>query len=168
MTRLIFGLAPLLLSACVSTGSTGQSGSADGADSTVARVSTSNSPLEMTNALRAQNGLPALKPSRQLNAAAAAHAADMARNDYYGHTSPNGGTERDRMSAAGYDACSSRENIAWGQSSDVAVTQAWIDSPAHRRNILNPKATDVGIAGARDPDGPRDPLWVMKIGARKC
>ncbi len=168
MNRLIPGLTPLLLAACVSSGSNAPSGADDASSGTVARLSSSNAPLEMVNTVRAENGMGPLRTSRQLNAAASAHAVDMAQNDFYGHTSPNGDSERDRMTAAGYDACSSRENIAWGQASEVIVTQAWINSPSHLRNILNPKATDIGIAGARDPDGPRDPLWVMVIGARNC
>jgi len=54
------------------------------------------------NALRAQNGLPALTISAQLTQAAQAHSNDMACNNLYVHNGSNGSTPQSRAAAAGY------------------------------------------------------------------
>ncbi|MEM9250599.1 MAG: CAP domain-containing protein [Pseudomonadota bacterium] len=167
MVRLLILAVAALLTACVPSDPTVED-PGDFADAGITRLAVSPTPLALVNALRAESGLPALRASRKLDAAAAAHALDMARADFYGHTSPGGGTERDRMNAVGYDACSSRENIAWGQADAETVTRAWIASASHRKNILSPRGTDLGIAGVRDANGPHSPLWVMLIGAESC
>ncbi|MEM9901110.1 MAG: CAP domain-containing protein [Pseudomonadota bacterium] len=126
------------------------------------------SPRDMVNATRAANGLPPVAASAQLNAAAEAHVTDMAANDFYGHTSSNGDTIRDRVERTGYGSCRRAENIASGQPSQEVVVRAWINSPTHRSHILDPKATHMGFAGGRDPGGPNDPLWVMVLATRDC
>ncbi|MEM1432166.1 MAG: CAP domain-containing protein [Pseudomonadota bacterium] len=138
------------------------------AGTTVIPMTIGGTPRQMVNAIRAQNGLPPLAMSAHLNRAAAAHASDMARNDYYSHTSRNGATVRDRVEATGYGSCLRAENIAWGQDTAEHVTRVWINSPGHRANILNRKATHMGFAGSRNPDGRYDPLWVMVIATRNC
>ena len=160
-------LAALAVAGCVST-ERDISTEATRAGTTVIPMSVGVTPLQMVNAVRAQNGLPPLANSAHLNRAAAAHATDMARHDYYSHVSRNGANIRDRVQATGYGSCMRSENIAWGQPSAEVVTRLWINSPGHRANILNRKATHIGFAGSRNPDGRYDPLWVMVIAARNC
>jgi len=168
MFRTVFPLLVALgLAGCVSV-EPESSPQATRAATTVIPMSVGVTPLQMVNATRAQNGLPPLATSAHLNRAAAAHAADMARHDYYSHVSRNGANIRDRVQATGYGSCLRAENIAWGQPSAEVVTRLWINSPGHRANILNRKATHIGFAGSRNPDGRYDPLWVMVIAARNC
>ena len=142
---------------------------------TVARTATKSAPLatsatpgQMINALRARSGRAPLARSPQLDRAAAMHAADMARNDYYSHTSLNGDTVRERVEKAGFGSCLRAENIAWGQRSRQEVTQAWIDSRGHRNNIMHRKITHYGFAEQRNPGGKYDPIWVMVLATRDC
>lgn len=116
----------------------------------------------LLNAIRAQNGLVALSPNPALLHAATAHAADMATNGFMGHTSSNGDTVRDRARKQGYSACLIAENVALGQGSAAEVMNAWMASPGHRKNILNGKVSEYGLArGAGN-------AWVLVLGQPGC
>lgn len=99
------------------------------------------------SALRAQSGLTRpLGHSAALQAAAQAHADDMASTGNFSHTGSNGSTLSTRTRAANYNACFSAENIAAGQTSVQNVFTDWMGSRGHRRNILAPQATQFGFA----------------------
>ncbi len=99
------------------------------------------------SALRARNGLTRpLGHSAALQAAAQAHADDMARTGNFGHTGSGGSTLNSRTRAANYNACFVAENIAYGQATTQQVFSDWMNSNGHRRNILAPQATQFGFA----------------------
>jgi uncharacterized protein YkwD len=99
------------------------------------------------SALRARNGLARpLGHSAALQAAAQAHADDMARSGTFAHTGSTGSTLQSRTRAAGYNACFSAENIAHGQANIAQVFEDWMTSDGHRRNILAAEATQFGFA----------------------
>ncbi|MEX3016211.1 CAP domain-containing protein [Gymnodinialimonas hymeniacidonis] len=99
------------------------------------------------SALRARNGLTRpLGHSAALQAAAQAHADDMARTGNFGHTGSGGSTLTTRTRAANYSACFAAENIAYGQATVQQVFSDWMNSNGHRRNILAPQATQFGFA----------------------
>jgi uncharacterized protein YkwD len=100
--------------------------------------------VRLSNAERSDAGCGALRPDTRLAQAAGAHSADMALRDYFSHTSPEGLTFVDRTRAAGYPSPGG-ENIAWGQRTPAAVVQDWMNSPGHRRNILNCDFTTIGV-----------------------
>ncbi len=101
------------------------------------------------SALRAQNGLTRpLGHSAALQAAAQAHADDMARTGNFGHNGSGGSTLTTRTRAANYSACFAAENIAYGQGSVQQVFTDWMASRGHRRNILAAQATQYGFASA--------------------
>jgi hypothetical protein len=104
-----------------------------------------NQVLALTNEFRAQNGQPALKLNAELNAAAAAHSEDMAKQDYFDHIGKNGSKPWDRAKLVGYEARSMGENIAAGYTTAAAVVQGWINSPGHRANLLNSSYTELGV-----------------------
>ena len=54
------------------------------------------------------------------------------------------------------------ENIAYGYDNFDKTLGQWINSPGHRKNLLLPKATKVGIASARNASGKRT-YWAMVI-----
>jgi uncharacterized protein YkwD len=103
--------------------------------------------LALVNDARGGAGCPAVRLDDRLNAAAAAHSADMAANDYFDHTSRDGRSFVDRVRAQGYDAPRS-ENIAAGQRTPADVVAGWLDSPGHRRNILDCGSTEMGVGRA--------------------
>lgn len=109
--------------------------------------------LCLINAQRAVARLPELRENTLLDQAATAHNNDMIANDYFAHVSPNGQTPLGWITATGYllpqDGYVIGENIAWGTytlATPRAIVAAWMNSPDHRANILNPSYTVTGIA----------------------
>ena len=102
--------------------------------------------LVRLNQERQAQGLSALKLNDQLTAAAQAHTDDMIAQSYFSHTSLDGRTPADRVTATGYQWRAVGENIAQGQYSVTEVMDGWMASPGHRENILTPGFTEVGIS----------------------
>ena len=88
------------------------------------------------NAFRAAEGEQPLRRNAKADAAAAAHARDMARHGFFGHKGSNGSSVGGRLKVAGCRFTGAAENIAKGQRSDAEVVAAWAASPGHRRNML--------------------------------
>jgi uncharacterized protein YkwD len=88
------------------------------------------------NAFRAVEGEGTLRRNAKADAAALAHARDMARHGFFGHKGSNGLSVGGRLKAAGCRFTGAAENIAKGQRSDAEVVAAWAASPGHRRNML--------------------------------
>lgn len=122
--------------------------------------------LARVNAIRKQHGLRALGGDALLDRAAQGHAEDMLKRSYFAHQSPSGETARERIRATGYKYQTIGENIAFGQTSVEEVVETWMDSPGHRRNILNKDFTElgVGLAMGRDSSGHHRTLWVQNFG----
>lgn len=116
--------------------------------------------VAMLNQQRSSAGLAPVIRSQQLDRAAFIHAQDQMHGGFFGHRGSNGSNVHARITAAGYDACLSAENIAMGQTSEAAVMGDWMASAGHRANILHPRAEQVGFARAGDH-------WVMVL-ARPC
>lgn len=107
---------------------------------------------------------PALSWDERLFAAAAGHAEDMARNDYFSHESQDGRTFSQRVSEAGYEWSATGENLAAGQADVEQVIQAWIDSPGHCANLMSESFTEVGTACVAEPESTYRQYWVMSLG----
>jgi uncharacterized protein YkwD len=109
--------------------------------------------LDMTNAERAKEKLPALTANRTLFAVARAHAANMAKQGKMEHTL-DGKAAKDRVDAAGYDYRRVGENIAKAEGASPAdVMKGWMDSKTHRENILQPAFTEIGLGVAVSDKG---------------
>lgn len=104
--------------------------------------------LDRINAVRRGIGLRPLELNSRLTTAAQAHADDMLARTYYNHDSPEGTTPRQRVRAAGFIADIVAENIAAGQTSPEDALGAWLHSSDHRRNLLDPRLTHIGIGMA--------------------
>jgi putative cell wall-binding protein len=96
--------------------------------------------VSLTNANRANAGLPALARESSLDAMAQEWATYMASQKSMVHSSNEW-----RMSkvSSGYTLCCG-ENIAYGYTSASSVVSAWINSPGHRANILDTRYTHMG------------------------
>jgi uncharacterized protein YkwD len=117
------------------------------------------------NAARAQAGCGPLKLNKALMSAAKTHATNMAEQDFFGHRGKDGRDFVYRIKQAGYPPYRwVAENIAAGQKTPAAAVQAWLDSPGHRRNVLNCKYVDTGIAMVYQPDD--QPLKGQSMGLR--
>lgn len=101
--------------------------------------------VDLTNQQRAKNGLPALKVDEMLSKMAREKSRDMSANGYFSHTSPTYGSPFDMMKQYGITYRSAGENIAMGQRSPEEVVNAWMNSEGHRKNILSPNFTHIGV-----------------------
>jgi uncharacterized protein YkwD len=101
--------------------------------------------LALVNQQRRGAGLKPVKLNPLLTASAQAHSQDMALNDFFSHRGSNGSTAESRIAATGYNAFTSSENIAAGFATPTGVMQAWMDSPPHRKNLLNPILQEMGV-----------------------
>ncbi|WP_370529734.1 CAP domain-containing protein [Alkalihalobacillus sp. AL-G] len=105
--------------------------------------------IELTNKERQKQGLPTLKADVKLAQVAQEKSNDMQENGYFSHNSPNYGSPFQMMQEFGVSYQSAAENIAAGQQSAEQVVQAWMNSPGHRRNIMNKELTHIGVGCAK-------------------
>lgn len=100
----------------------------------------------LINIDRQENSLPPLALNLLLNNSAQAKADDMAVNDYFAHESPDGRKPWDWISRSDYPYLFVGENLAMNFNSADAVHNALMLSPTHKKNILNDKFNEVGLA----------------------
>ena len=125
----------------------------------------------LVDAIRTSKGLGTLRAKKALRVAASRHAADMVRRGYFSHVSPDGHDLAYRLrrakfrlnGAAGENIASGTEDLA----SAAGTLVAWMNSPPHRANLLEPAFTMVGIGVARGGPGFADDssaaTWVMDL-----
>lgn len=107
--------------------------------------------LATTNEYRQNAGLQPLKINDQLSHGAQEKAHDMISRDYWSHNAPDGTTPWHFFDVAGYNYRSAGENLAYGFATGSETVTAWMNSPAHRENLLG-NYTDVGFGFASGPD----------------
>lgn len=110
--------------------------------------------LCLINAERRTHGLRALVEVRSLEVAAQTHTRQMVRRNYISHTGPDGSTPLERIRRGGYlsgaGAYSYGENIGFSslqRGTPASIVRAWIRSPEHLAQILNPsfRASGIGL-----------------------
>ncbi|QGU96783.1 serine protease [Clostridium bovifaecis] len=100
--------------------------------------------IKLVNEARSQNNLPALKVDTSLSSVARTKSQDMIDNNYFSHNSPKYGSPFDMMKSFGIKYIQAGENIA-GNQSVANAHNSLMNSPGHRKNILNPEFTHIGI-----------------------
>ncbi|MCP4406297.1 MAG: CAP domain-containing protein [Gammaproteobacteria bacterium] len=100
----------------------------------------------------------------KLQQAALAHTADMAENNFFNHTGSDGLDPGTRISARGYNAVTWGENIAAGFSTVESVMIAWLESPGHCKNIMNPAFKDLGMARVQTSTADFAMYWTQDFG----
>lgn len=104
-----------------------------------------------TNAERQKQGLPALKRNSTANKYARSKSLEMLNLNYFDHNSPKNGYIQDIAKRDGWKYSRIGENIytmTGGQASNISgasITNSWMNSEGHRKNILNSGYTDIGI-----------------------
>jgi uncharacterized protein YkwD len=118
--------------------------------------------VSLTNSARSRRGCGPLRVDGGLTRSARAHSLEMAGSGQLMHNSPGGASPWDRMERAGYH-WGAAENIGAGYSTPEEAVRGWLDSPDHRKNILDCglKAIGVGVAS-----GPGGPWWTQDFGTR--
>jgi uncharacterized protein YkwD len=106
---------------------------------------------------------PPLSMSSVLTSAAAGHARDMAERGELTHTGADGSQPADRITRAGYHWRASGENVAAGQQDADAVVAAWLASPGHCANIMQPNFTEMGVAFVQVPTANPNIYWAQSF-----
>jgi uncharacterized protein YkwD len=103
--------------------------------------------LVLINDLRAEAGVASLVPNETLIRVAESYACEMVEEDFFAHENPETGIgSGERLTSAGYIYWAMGENLAVAQTSAEEVVAAWMNSPRHRENILDPSWREVGMA----------------------
>ena len=122
--------------------------------------------------------VPALKWNDKLYDAAYMHSNDLAETDTFSHTGsgtqsdivawklhPNvGSTVKERLEYTGYVWSGYGENIAAGYGTIEGTMIAWLDSPGHCANIMNPNFEEVGVALVIKTDSQYYDYWTQDFG----
>ncbi|WP_417719887.1 CAP domain-containing protein [Salipiger sp.] len=112
------------------------------------------------NAFRAQKGLPQLRRSPRLEAAARKHARDIANMGKLTHRGSDGSQISGRVKATGYPMRRVAENAAWTAQGFDRVLKIWEGSPPHRKNMLRRDVEEYGLAKS-------GPYWVLVVGQKR-
>ncbi len=113
--------------------------------------------FDLLNEKRIANGLTPLKWNEEMAKIARYHSENMARGNYFSHTEADGSMVNNRADLFGISNWKSiGENIAFNRGfskpADSACEQ-WMQSPAHRENILDQRWKEAGIGVAIASDG---------------
>lgn len=125
---------------------------ADAAPGTVSTSAMRTATLCLLNEERADAGLRPLSEHRKLEKAAFRFSKEMVNKRFFDHVSPSGSTLSTRVKKVKYTkgarSWALGENIAWGtgtRATPASIVDAWMHSPGHKRNILDPTFREIGI-----------------------
>lgn len=122
--------------------------------------------VDYTNQNRDTKNYGHLAINSVLEKAAQMKADDMAEKGYFAHKSPDGKTPWYWFGQAGYDFSYAGENLAVNFSESVDVSNAWMNSPGHRENIMNSNFSEIGIATAEGMYQGRKTTFVVQLFGR--
>ncbi|NLG06411.1 MAG: hypothetical protein GX559_01790 [Candidatus Pacebacteria bacterium] len=105
-----------------------------------------NQVLVATNDKRTSMGLSPLQINEKLNQAALAKAQHMFSEQYWAHSAPDGTQPWVFIKNAGYVYKYAGENLARDFDTTDEMVKAWMNSPTHKENIINPNFTEIGLA----------------------
>lgn len=102
--------------------------------------------VTQTNEKRNLNNAQTLTVNPLLQKAAELKAIDMANKGYFAHNTPDGKTPWYFLEQVDYKYKYAGENLAVNFTESRDVTEAWMNSPGHRANIVKKEYTEIGIA----------------------
>ena len=100
-----------------------------------------------------------------LTEAATAHSQDMVANDFFSHTGSDSSSVGDRVTVTGYFWKTVGENLYAGLNDAERAVQAWIDSPGHCRNLMDPDFEEVGMDVVVGINTTYGAYWTQVFGA---
>jgi hypothetical protein len=101
--------------------------------------------IDRIRVLRERDRLPALKEHKLLARAAAKHVPHVISARSTSHSNSLGSLWR-RVRYEGYRGKTVGENICLGEGNPLEIVNLWMDSPSHRKNLLNNIFTDFGLS----------------------
>lgn len=111
--------------------------------------------ISEVNAVRQKHDRPKLTENPTLRAIARDYSRQMLRREFFSHTGPSGSTVADRVQAAGLSFRRVGENLAMTENVDRPAEDLvadWMESPPHRKNILEGKYTQTGVGVWKEKD----------------
>ena len=114
--------------------------------------------------IRSAHGMGALRPDRELENATLSQAGFMAGSGRMVHRTGMGRDFASRLRNIETRGVAA-ENIAHGRYDVSGVIDAWMHSPPHRRNMLDPRFSRFGLAYAPDPRADGRRFWAMILAA---
>jgi uncharacterized protein YkwD len=131
----------------------------------------------LINRERTRRRMRSLRTNKRLSRAAVSHTRDMIRRHYFEHESQTGQNVVDRLLSTGYlgkvTSWLVGENLAWGigsRSSPRQIVTSWMNSPGHRRNMLNRRFREIGIGvvfSTPARNAPQSATYTTTFGFRK-
>ncbi|EGT3755903.1 TPA: sporulation protein [Clostridioides difficile] len=109
--------------------------------------------VDLVNIERAKAGLNPLTLDSSISNVATKKSQDMIDNNYFSHNSPTYGSPFDMLKKFGISYKTAGENIAMGQKTPKEVVNAWMNSEGHRKNIMNPNFSKIGVGVAQKSVG---------------
>lgn len=123
--------------------------------------------IQFANVERQKLGLNPLQEDNKLARAAQAKAQDMFKKQYWDHFGPNGESPWQFIKSNNYNYTHAGENLARNFFASKDVHTAWMNSPTHKSNIINPTFQDIGIAVLEGRfDGNESVLVVQMFGTK--
>lgn len=108
--------------------------------------------IGLVNISRRENGLPMLQYDINLSKVATHRCIENIDNNMFSHTRPDGSSCFTLYPTYGISFENAGENIAAGQTSPEEVMESWMNSPAHRGNILG-DFEYIGVGISADASG---------------
>jgi uncharacterized protein YkwD len=116
--------------------------------------------VALVNKERAEAGCSPVTVDKRLTTAAQEHSQDQADHGTMTHVGSDGSTLGERITRAGYTWRKVGENVASGASSPEYAMELWMNSDAHRKNILNCAYKNIGV-------GVADGYWTQDFATPK-
>lgn len=129
----------------------------DGTENENVNSSYAQQVTKLVNVERSKEGLAPLTWNQQIGKAATVRAKEIQTS--FSHTRPNGSHFATVLKENGVSYRGTGENIAWGQRTPEQVVSAWMNSPGHRANIMNPSFKNIGVGYVENNS--KTPYWVQ-------
>ncbi|WCN37372.1 CAP domain-containing protein [Aneurinibacillus uraniidurans] len=99
----------------------------------------------LSNGERTKHKLGELAWSDKAATSAYKHSKDMSVYKYFSHSTHSGKSPFDLMAAENIRYTIAAENIAMGYTDSIEAVFGWMNSPGHRKSLLNPKFKKIGV-----------------------
>jgi len=125
---------------------------------------------DLVNEERTSRGISPLNVNQSLDDAAQKKSADMIGRNYFDHYA-YGLTPWAFISNENYDYLYAGENLAMDFNTAEGMVSAWMASSSHRKNILNPDFSEIGVGVVKgefiDNSGQRETEMVTNLFATR-
>lgn len=101
--------------------------------------------IRLVNKERKKRGVAPVKEDTTLKKYTHFRSNDMAVANYFGHSSPKYGRWANFLYTSEYSFQLAGENLAAGFTSANAFVKGWMNSPSHKKNVLNPRFKRIGV-----------------------